>query len=60
MKSKIVVVVSGGNVTDIYSSDSTIEVNVLDFDNILEESPCVDSEKLFQEATKDAPHSLNW
>jgi uridylate kinase len=33
-KIKITVVVSGGNVQDVYSSDPGVQVEVIDFDNI--------------------------
>jgi hypothetical protein len=37
MGAKITVVVSGGNVQNCYSTDSTVEIEVIDFDNVAED-----------------------
>jgi hypothetical protein len=34
MTTKIVIVVSGGNIQDCYSNDEAVEIEVIDFDNI--------------------------
>ena len=47
---KIVIVVSGGLVTDILSNDSQLDVTILDYDNIEEENKEVELDRVLQEA----------
>jgi hypothetical protein len=39
MPIKVIVVVSGGNVQDCFSSFGDVEIEMIDFDNISEEGP---------------------
>ena len=53
MADKVVIVVDGGNVQDVYSSNPDSEVLIVDHDNLRETLNCTDRQKIEDAVTKD-------
>jgi hypothetical protein len=55
---KVFVVVSGGNVCDIRSTDPKVEVKVFDMDNLRETNGGDKTDKLYEKEIKKYPHVI--
>lgn len=53
MEDKIIICISKGNLTEVFSNNKNIKVELIDFDNLSFEMDTVDQDTLFEQATKD-------